>query len=56
VKFISVGQPTAKDKLVDYMPEAIEKIQGFFNKEGKKKEEKKYENKNGAVYVSEEIE
>ena len=47
VKFVAVGQPTAADKLVDYMPEAIEKIQGFFNKDGKKKEEKKYENKKG---------
>ena len=56
VKFVAVGQPTAADKLVDYMPEAIEKIQGFFNKDGKKKEEKKYENKNGAVYVAEDIE
>ena len=56
VKFVAVGQPTAADKLVDYMPEAIEKIQGFFNKDIKKKEEKKYENKNGAVYVAEDIE
>ena len=56
VKFISVGQPTATDKLVDYMPEAIEKIQGFFHKDCKKKEEKKYETPNGAVYVAEEIE
>lgn len=54
VKFIAVGQPTATDKLVDYMPEAIEKIQGFFNKDNKKAE-KKYEGQNGAVYVSEDI-
>ncbi|MBE5813340.1 MAG: sporulation protein YtfJ [Clostridiales bacterium] len=56
VKFVAVGQPTAADKLVDYMPEAIEKIQGFFNKDSKKKEQKKYETPNGAVYVAEEIE
>lgn len=56
VKFIAVGQPTATDKLVDYMPEAIEKIQGFFSKDSKKKEEKRYETPNGAVYVAEEIE
>jgi sporulation protein YtfJ len=56
VKFVAVGQPTAADKLVDYMPEAIEKIQGFFNRDGKKAETKKYENKNGAVYVAEDVE
>jgi sporulation protein YtfJ len=56
VKFIAVGQPTATDKLVEYMPEAIEKIQGFFNKDAKKKEQKKYENPNGAVYVAEDVE
>ena len=56
VKFIAVGQPTATDKLVDYMPEALDKIQGFFNKTGKKAEQKKYETPNGAVYVAEEIE
>lgn len=54
VKFISVGQPTATDKLVDYVPEAIDKIQSLFDK-GEKKE-KKYEGKNGAVYVSEDLE
>jgi len=54
VKFISVGQPTATDKLVDYMPEAIDKIQGIFGKSEKK--EKKYEGVNGAVYVSEDLE
>ena len=50
VKFIPVGQPSATDKLVDYMPEAIEKI--FGKKESK---EKKYEGENGAVYVSEDL-
>ena len=54
VKFISVGQPTATDKLVDYVPEAIDKIQGLFGKSEKK--EKKYEGVNGAVYVSEDLE
>lgn len=54
VKFISVGQPTATDKLVDYVPEAIDKIQGMFGKSEKK--EKKYEGANGAVYVSEDLE
>ena len=54
VKFISVGQPTATDKLVDYMPEAIDKIQGMFGKTEKK--EKKYKGANGAVYVSEDLE
>ena len=54
VKFISVGQPTATDKLVDYVPEAIDKIQSFFDKG--EKNEKKYEGKNGAVYVSEDLE
>lgn len=54
VKFVSVGQPTATDKLVDYMPEAIDKIQSIFGKNEKK--EKKYEGKNGAVYVSEDLE
>lgn len=54
VKFISVGQPTATDKLVDYVPEAIDKIQSFFDKG--EKSEKKYEGKNGAVYVSEDLE
>ena len=54
VKFISVGQPTATDKLVDYVPEAIDKIQGLFSKTEKK--EKKYEGTNGAVYVSEDLE
>lgn len=54
VKFISVGQPTATDKLVDYVPEAFEKIEGLFNK-GEKKE-KKYDGSNGAVFVSEDIE
>lgn len=52
VKFISVGQPTATDKLVDYVPEAVEKIQGIFSS---KSEKKKYEGSNGAVYVSDEI-
>ena len=56
VKFIAVGQPTATDKLVDYMPEALDKIQGFFNKTGKKAEQKKYETPNGAVYVAEDVE
>lgn len=56
VKFVAVGQPTAADKLVDYMPEAIEKIQGFFNKDSKKAEKKKYETPNGAVYVAEDVE
>lgn len=54
VKFISVGQPTATDKLVDYVPEAIDKLQGLFGKSEKK--EKKYEGVNGAVYVSEDLE
>ena len=54
VKFISVGQPTATDKLVDYVPEAIDKLQGLFGKTEKK--EKKYEGVNGAVYVSEDLE
>ncbi len=54
VKFISVGQPTATDKLVDYMPEAIDKLQGIFGKSEKK--EKKYSGENGAVYVSEDLE
>lgn len=54
VKFISVGQPTATDKLVDYMPEAIDKLQGMFGKSEKK--EKKYDGPNGAVYVSEDLE
>ncbi len=54
VKFISVGQPTATDKLVDYMPEAIDKLQGIFGKNEKK--EKKYSGENGAVYVSEDLE
>jgi sporulation protein YtfJ len=54
VKFISVGQPTATDKLIDYVPEAIEKIQDLFSKKDGK--EKKYEGHHGAVYVSEDIE
>jgi hypothetical protein len=53
VKFISVGQPTDTDKLVDYMPEAIDKLQGMFGKSEKK--EKKYECANDAVYVSEDL-
>ena len=55
VKFISVGQPTATDKLVDYVPEAVEKIQGIFSSKGEKRNERKYEGSNGAVYVSDEI-
>ena len=54
VKFVPVGQPTATDKLVDYMPEAIDKLQSFLGKSEKK--EKKYEGKNGSVYVSEDLE
>jgi uncharacterized spore protein YtfJ len=57
VKFISVGQPSVTDKLVDYMPELFDKIQEFISKgEDKSKKEKKFEGKNGAVYVSEDIE
>ena len=56
VKFIAVEQSSATDKLVEYMPEAIEKIQGFFTKNNKKTEHKKYENQNGAVFVSEDLE
>ena len=52
VKFISVGQQSATEKLVDYMPEAIEKIQGIFKKDSK---EKKYENENGTVYVPDDL-
>ena len=44
VKFIPVGQPTATDKLVDYVPDAIDKIQDMFGKSGKK--EKKYFRRN----------
>jgi len=55
VKFISVGQPTATDKLVDYVPEAVEKIQGIFSSKSEKRNERKYEGSNGAVYVSDEI-
>ena len=53
VKFISVDQQSATDKLVDYVPEALDKIQGMIN--NKKPKEKKYENENGAVYVSEDL-
>ena len=49
-----ISAPMAGDKLVDYMPEAIDKIQGIFSKAEKK--EKKYEGANGAVYVSEDLE
>jgi len=50
-----VGQPTATDKLVDYVPEAVEKIQGIFSSKAEKKNERKYEGSNGAVYVSDEL-
>jgi len=53
VKFISVDQQSATDKLVDYVPEALDKIQGMIN--NKKPKEKKYEGENGAVYVSEDL-
>ena len=53
VKFISVDQQSATDKLVDYVPEALDKIQGMIN--NKKPKEKKYEGENGAVYVSEDM-
>lgn len=53
VKFISVDQQSATDKLVDYVPEALDKIQGMIN--NKKPKEKKYENENGSVYVSEDL-
>lgn len=54
VKFISVGQPSVTDKLVDYVPELLDKIQELISKDEDKKE-KKFEGKNGAVYVSEDI-
>ena len=44
VKFISVDQQSATDKLVDYVPEALDKIQGMIN--NKKPKEKKYEGEN----------
>ena len=57
VKFISVGQPSVTDKLVDYMPELFDKIQEFISKgDDKEQKEKKFEGKNGAVYVSKDIE
>ena len=57
VKFIPVGQPSVTDKSVDYMPELFDKIQELISKsEDKEKKEKKFEGKNGAVYVSEDIE
>ena len=52
VKFISVNQQSATEKLVDYMPEAIDKIQGIFKKDSK---EKRYETENGTVYVPEDL-
>ena len=55
VKFIPVGQPSVTDKLVDYVPELVNKIQELISK-GEEKKEKKFEGKNGAVYVSEDIE
>ena len=51
VKFISVGQPTAVDKMVDYIPDAMDKVKDMF-----KKNVTKYEGKNGNVYVSDDIE
>jgi len=51
VKFISVGQPTAVDKMVDYIPDAMDKVKDIF-----KKNVTKYEGKNGNVYVSDDIE
>ena len=54
VKFIAAGQGSVADKLVEYIPEAIEKLQDMVDKDGKK--ERKYEGENGAVYVSEDIE
>ena len=57
VKFIPADQPSVTDKLVDYIPELLNKLQELISKDDEKnKNEKKYEGKNGAVYVSEDIE
>ena len=57
VKFIPADQPSVTDKLVDYIPELLTKIQELISKDDEKsKNEKKYEGKNGAVYVSEDLE